>query len=236
MFPEFLTYGRTGFADELMWGAIRTVEIAFFAYAFGLMLGLLGAAAKLYGNVVFRLVAGFYTTVIRSVPELVLILLFFFAGTEGLNQLIQSLGFEPVQINEMLAAIVVLGVVQGAYSTEVLRAAILAVPQGQIEAARAFGMSGMQVMRRIVGPVMLPNALPGLANLWLIVIKDTALIAVVGGSPELAQVTRNAAGFTKQYMMFYVVTAMIYLVIALCSNQLIDRLERRFRRGQQRLA
>jgi polar amino acid transport system permease protein len=120
--------------------------------------------------------------------------------------------------------------------SDLCRAAILAVPQGQSEAGKAFGMSGMQIMRRILFPAMLPIALPGLANLWMVVLKDTALIAVVGGSPELAQATRGAAGYTKHYLVFYLVSACIYLAITLFSNVFLEKLERALRRGQPKLA
>jgi len=115
-------------------------------------------------------------------------------------------------------------------STEVLRGAILAVPVGQIEAARAFGMSPFKRWWRIIIPAMLPYAIPGLANLWLILTKDTALLAVVGYS-ELALETRQAAGVTKAYFTFYVAAGAIYLAITLLSNQLFVRLERHLRRG-----
>jgi polar amino acid transport system permease protein len=148
----------------------------------------------------------------------------------------QAVGYGPVEINGTLAAILVLGFVQGAYSTEVLRGAIQAVPVGQIEAARAFGMSRTKIFTRIIFPAMLPNAIPGLANLWLSVIKDTSLIVVTGASAELFQATKNAAGFTKRYFMFYLVSGMIYLSMTLVSNFILVRLERYVRRGQSSLA
>ena len=232
MFPDVLTFGRAGFADELLRGAFVTLYIAAAAFAIGLVIGQCGAMAKLYGGPVARAVAGFYTTIIRGVPELVLILFLFFAGTRGVSALGVAVGYGPVEINGTLAAILVLGFVQGAYSTEVLRGAIQAVPIGQIEAARAFGMSRVQVFSRIIFPAMLPNAIPGLANLWLIVVKDTSLIMVTGASAELFQATKNAAGFTKRYFLFYFVAGLIYLALTLASNFGLVRLERFVRRGQ----
>jgi polar amino acid transport system permease protein len=126
--------------------------------------------------------------------------------------------------------------VQGAYSTEVLRGAIQAIPTGQLEAAKAYGMTTFQTFNRVIFPAMLPNAIPGLANLWLVVIKDTALIVVTGASAELAQATKNAAGYTKRYFLFYLVAGMIYLAMTLASNVLIEKLERYVRRGQPKLA
>ena len=125
----------------------------------------------------------------------------------------------------------VIGIVQGAYSTEVLRAALLAIPSDQIEAAQAFGMSFWLRFRRIMLPAMIPAALPGLSNLWLIATKDTALLAVVGFS-ELALQTRQAAGATKSYFMFYLAASVLYLLVTLVSNFLFRKLERHYRRGQ----
>ena len=236
MFPTVLEFGKTGFGDELARGALSTLFIAACSFAIGLVLGQLGAAAKLYGGPFSRFMANIYTTVIRAVPELVLILLLFFAGTKGISALGVAIGYGPVDINGTFAAILVLGFVQGAYSTEVIRGAIQAIPIGQIEAARAFGMSGWQVFIRVVLPAMLPNAIPGLANLWLIVIKDTALITVTGASAELAQMTKNAAGFTKRYFLFYFVSGCIYLAMTLVSNYFLAKLEAYVRRGQPKLA
>jgi polar amino acid transport system permease protein len=236
MIPEVLSFGRTGFGDELLLGACRTLLIAFFAFLLGLFLGLLGAAAKLYGSSRSKSVAGFYTTVVRGIPELILILFLFFAGTRGLTTLSEALGFGAVDINGTLAGILVLGLVYGAYSTEVIRGAIEAVPVGQIEAARAYGMSPLMAFRRIILPAMLPNALPGLSNLWVSIIKDTTLIVVTGATPELLQYAKNAAGYTKRYFMFYCIAGLIYLAMTLVSNQIFGYFERRLRRGQQRLA
>ena len=166
----------------------------------------------------------------RAVPELVLILLLFYAGTDLLNRAMEWLGYGPVNISALAAGIVVLGVVQGAYSTEVLRGAILAVPQGQIEAARAYGMGPGLLLRRITLPAMLPYAIPGLANLWLIATKDTALLAVIGFE-ELTLATRQAAGATKAYFTFFMAAGALYLCLTLASTVIIARVERWSRRG-----
>lgn len=232
---DLLAFGPTGYGDELFWGALRTVQIAVLAYAFGIGLGLCGAMGKLSGGKWLKNLLEGYTTLVRAVPELVLILLLYYAGTDGINRIIMSIGFQPIEVNGLVAAIFVLGFVQGAYSTEVLRAAIQAIQVGQIEAAKAYGMSPLLRFRRVILPAMLPYAIPGLANLWLNITKDSALIAVVGFT-ELALATRQAAGVSKLYLMFYVVTALVYLAISLCSNQIFGWLERHVRRGQPKLA
>jgi polar amino acid transport system permease protein len=233
-FTELISFGDKGYGDELMWGAVSTLIISAGAYAVGLSIGLCGAGAKLGSNRPALWIAEFYTTIVRAVPELVLILLLYYAGTSGLNEILKSYGYEGVQINGMVAAIVVLGFVQGAYSTEVIRAAIQAIPIGQIEAAKAFGMTPVQRFWRIILPAMLPYAMPGLTNLWMVVTKDSALVAVVGFT-ELALATRQASGNSKFYLGFYLLTAMIYLSITLVSNAGLKPLERHLRRGFPKL-
>jgi polar amino acid transport system permease protein len=234
-FPEILALGPTGYGDELLWGALMSVSIALLAYAMGLMIGIAGALGKLNGSSLTRSLLGGYTTLVRAVPELILILILYYAGTATLNQILEQAGLEAIRINGFAAAVLVLGFVQGAYATEVLRAAIQAIPVGQIEAAKAFGMSPWLIFRRVTIPSMLPFAIPGMANLWLIVTKDTALIAIVGYT-ELALATRQAAGNTKLYFTFFLAAGLIYLIITLVSQKGFAMLERRVRVGQRKLA
>ncbi|TPK67955.1 ABC transporter permease [Mesorhizobium sp. B2-4-19] len=213
-----------------MLGLLHSLEIAVGATIVGLLIGICGAYGKLYGGPVVRDLLAVYTTVVRAVPELVLILLLYYAGTDLINQVLTAVGYQRVDINGLVAGIAVLGFCQGAYSTEVMRGAILAIPQGQIEAARAFGMSPGLLLRRITLPAMLPFAIPGLANLWLIATKDTALLAVVGFF-ELTLATRQAAGVTKAYLIFYLAAGVLYLAVTLFSNFLLGRAEKWARRG-----
>lgn len=228
---QFLSYEPPGWGAVLLRGLQNSLIIAFGAYGIGILIGIGGAFGKLYGSPMVRDLLEVYTTVVRSVPELVLILLLYFAGTALLNQLLESMGYPPTDINALVAGIGVLGIVQGAYSTEVLRGAILSIPQGQIEAARAYGMSPLVMLRRVTLPAMLPFAIPGLANLWLIATKDTALLAVIGFG-ELTQATRQAAAATKAYFTFFIAAGCLYLVVTLLSNVVIGRIERWARRGQ----
>jgi polar amino acid transport system permease protein len=232
---DFLAYSPPGWGGNLLRGLALSLQIAFGAYALGLIIGLSGALGKIYGGPILRWSLEIYTTLGRAIPELVLILLLFYAGPDLLNAVLESLGYERIDINALTAGIYVLGLVQGAYSIEVIRGAILAVPPGQVEAAKACGMSWVTTHRRIIIPAMVPLALPGLANLWLIVTKDTALLAVVGLS-ELALTTRQAAGATKEYLMFYLAAGFIYLCVSLLSNVVFRLLERRYRHGQADLS
>lgn len=208
----------------------NSVQIALGAFGIGLVIGTAGACGKLYGNAVIRDLLAVYTTIVRAVPELVLILLLYYAGTDLINRALEAAGYQRIEISGLAAGIGVLGIVQGAYATEVIRGAILAIPQGQIEAARAYGMPPLLLLRRITLPSMLPFAIPGLANLWLIATKDTALLAVVGFN-ELVLETRQAAGATKAYFTFFLAAGGLYLLLTLFSNVLISRIERWSRRG-----
>jgi polar amino acid transport system permease protein len=224
-----LGFGPTGWAPALLSGALITIEITIGAFACGLVIGVLTAAARLSGLPPLVLAARAYTTVCRALPELLMILVLYYLGSELLNDAFVALGLGIANINGFATAIVVLGLVQGAYAAEVIRGAILAIPQGQIEAARAFGLSGWQLFRRVVLPMMLPVALGGLSNLWMVLIKDSALISVVGYS-ELLYTAKQAAGYTHQYFLFYIVAAALYYVMTLVSNGVIRLVEDRIGR------
>ena len=146
---ELLSPTPPGWGGNLLRGLVSSIEIALGAYSVGIAIGIAGAYGKLYGGPIVRDLLEVYTTIVRAIPELVLILLLYFAGTDLINRVLTAMGHAPVDISGLVAGIIVLGFVQGAYSTEVLRGAILAVPQGQIEAARAYGMSPGLLLRRI---------------------------------------------------------------------------------------
>ncbi|MGG6892641.1 ABC transporter permease [Rhizobium sp. BR 315] len=224
-----------GWGGVLLTGAASTVAISAGAFLIGLLLGTGGALGKLSGIRPLRLLLELYTTAIRAIPELILIVGLYYAGTDGLNRLLAALNLPAFELNGFAVAVAVLGFVQGAYMTEVLRGAILAIPIGQIEAAKAFGMGPRLRFRRIILPALLPNALPGLANLWMSVTKDSALVAVVGYQ-ELALATRLAGASTKHYFIFFLASALIYLALTLVSNAMFNLVERRVRRGQPKPA
>lgn len=232
---DMLTFSPPGWGAVLLAGFINSMYIAFGGYALGMVIGLLGASGKLYGGIVTRDLLEVYTTVVRAVPELVLILLLYYAGTEALNALLIRIGIGQVDISGLAAGILVIGIVLGAYLTEVIRGAIKAVPAGEIEAGRAYGMGPFQIFSRIIFPAMLPHALPGLGNYWLTTTKDTALLAVVGFT-ELTLATRQAAGGTKHYMTFYLTAGVIYLAVSILSGLIIKVIEARYGRGMARPA
>ncbi len=231
---ELLSLSPPGWGGNLLQGLANSLKIALGAFGLGLVIGLFGACGKLYGGKVTRDLLAVYTTVIRAVPELVLILILYYVGTDVINKISEAVGGDRVEINGVAAGIWVLGIVQGAYATEILRGAIQAVPVGQIEAARSFGMPSAMTMRRITIPAMMSFATPGLANLWLIATKDTALLAVVGFS-ELTLETRQAAGSTRAYFTFFLAAGGLYLVVTLLSGLVFARIENWARRGQPSL-
>jgi polar amino acid transport system permease protein len=229
---ELLAWSPPGWGATLVAGLGNTIVIALGAYALGLAIGIMGAFGKLYGGPVTRDLLAVYTTLVRAVPELVLLLLITFAAKDAINSVLRANGFDPIDFSGIVAGVIVLGVVQGAYSTEVLRGAILSVPAGQIEAARAMGMPRGQIARRITLPLMTSGAVPGLANLWLTVTKDTALLAVIGFI-ELTKATSLAAGTTKSFMTFYLAAGALYLALSLVSGLIFARIETWARRGQR---
>ena len=229
---ELLAWSPPGWGATLIVGLGKTIMIAAGAYALGLFIGVLGAFGKLYGGPVTKDLLAIYTTLVRAVPELVLLLLITFAAKDAINAVLRGNGFDPIDFSGVVAGIVVLGVVQGAYSTEVLRGAILSVPAGQIEAGRAMGMSPMKIAQRITLPLMTLAAVPGLANLWLTCTKDTALLAVIGFI-ELTKATSLAAGTTKSFLTFYLAAGVLYLALSLVSGLVFGRIEAWASRGQR---
>ncbi|MBI1170741.1 ABC transporter permease subunit [bacterium] len=229
---ELLGFGDCGWGATLVWGLGNSIVIALGAYALGFVIGIGGAFGKLYGGPILKDLLATYTTLVRAVPELVLILILYYAFTGLLNQALLAWGFGRVVVSPILTGIAVLGVVQGAYQTEVIRGGILAVPAGQIEAARAMGMPPGLMARRITLPLMTVSALPGLANLWLNATKDTALLAVIGFT-ELTKATAQASASTKAFFVFYPAAMVLYMCISLTSTFLIHRIEKWARRGQR---
>ncbi|MFN8829812.1 MAG: ABC transporter permease [Labrys sp. (in: a-proteobacteria)] len=232
-FFDLLGWGDSGWGDDLFRGLLVTVQISIGAYLAGLAIGGLVAWLKLSGPRWAVTLANGYSTVCRAVPEILLIIILFYAGQSALNSAVAALGFEDVGISGFAAAIVVLGLVQGAYASEIIRGAILAIPKGQIEAARAYGFEGAALFRRITLPAIVPFALPGLANLWMIIMKDSTLISVVGYN-ELLFTAKQAAGSSKYYFSFYLLVGAIYYALTILSNILIARIDARVRRWMPR--
>ncbi len=224
-----------GYALSLLQGAALTLAVAGLSLLIALALGLAGAVAKLSRSAWARGVALAYTTVIRAVPDLVMMLLVFYGGQLAVNALGEHLGWGYIDIDPFVAGVLTIGFIFGAYFTEVLRGAFLAVPAGQREAALACGMRPAQVLWRIVGPQMLRHALPGLSNNWLVMIKATAIVSVIGLS-DLMNRAAQAAGATREPFVFYGVVALMYLAFTTLSELGFAWLARRLNVGTRQAA
>lgn len=233
---ELLSFGPGGWGDEILRGTGVTVAVATLSFVIGLIFGGLAAAAKLSGISILRLAAGTYTTVVRGVPALLVIWLFFFGGSGLVTWLAGLFGYGGrIELSAFAVGVAAVAVVSGAYAAEVIRGAVQAVPRGQIEAARALGMQRGLILRRIVGPVALRYALPGLGNVWQLTIKDTALVSVTALA-ELMRMAFVASGATRQPFVFYVTAAVIYMAITTLSATAFRLAERRAERGVRREA
>ncbi|HLT05459.1 MAG TPA: ABC transporter permease [Pseudomonas sp.] len=224
-----------GFGPALLAGTLMTIELALASLALGLVLGLLGALAKTSPFTPLQWLGGTYSTLVRGVPELLWVLLIYY-GTVGLMRtLADLLGMQSLELSAFAAGTIALGLCFGAYATEVFRGAILAIPKGHREAGLALGMSGPRILWRLILPQMWRIALPGLGNLFMILMKDTALVSVIG-LEELMRRSQIAVTASKEPFTFYMVAAMIYLGLTVIAMIGLHFLERRASRGFLRTA
>ena len=215
----------------LLSGTAVTLLVTLAVLPIGICLGLIGAAAKLSGDPVAVAYANIYTSVVRGLPELLVILVFFMGGQLAVNAIAEWVGYDGyVDFNPFIAGVLALSFMFGAYATEIFRGAILAIPKGQIEAARAFGMGGWLTFHRVTLPQVWRLALPGLGNLLLVLMKDSALLSLIGLN-EIIRVVGIGAQATKNATLFYFVGAMLYLVLTFVTMSAQKRLETRANRG-----
>ncbi len=219
-----------GYGPALLGGLGMTLSVAALSLATACVFGLAGAAAKLSHSAALRLLAGAYTTLIRGLPDLVLMLLIFYGGQIALNALAQRQGWDYIDVPPYAAGVLTLGFIFGAYLTETFRGAILALPPGQREAALAYGMTRLQVWRRILLPQMVRHAIPGFTNNWLVMVKATALVSIIG-LDDLVHRANLAASSTREPLVFFLLIAGLYLALTTCSLVLLAWLNRRFSLG-----
>ncbi len=231
---QTFAFGDTGWGDEILFGAGMTVVVAVLSYLIGIVIGTAGAGAKLSHSVVLRGAADIYTTVVRGVPELLVIYLLFFGLDPAIQFIASGFGYTgTLRLEPFTVGVGAIGIISGAYSTEVLRGAIQAIPAGQIEAARAVGMHRLQIFYRIMLPQVMRFALPGLGNVWQLTLKDTALISVTGLA-ELMRQSSVAARSTREPFDFYIFAALLYLVMTTVSTAVFHRAEGHYNRGVRR--
>ncbi|MEM6160740.1 histidine ABC transporter permease HisQ [Erwinia sp. P6884] len=222
-----------GYSEVIFKGAVVTLELALSSVLLAVVLGLIGAGAKLSSSRLLRVIFNGYTTLIRGVPDLVLMLLIFYGLQIALNQVTEMLGVGQFNIDPMAAGIITLGFIYGAYFTETFRGAYMAVPGGQIEAATAFGFTSSQTFRRILFPGMMRYALPGIGNNWQVILKSTALVSLLG-LEDVVKATQLAGKTTWQPFYFALVAGVIYLIFTTISNGVLWWLERRYSVGVRR--
>lgn len=216
-----------GFGDQLLAGTWMTVKLGAASLVVGMLLGIVGAAAKLSAFTPARWLATLYTSIIRGIPELLTVLIIYFGATTVLMGVASWFGYEEyIEISPFAAGVTALGLTFGAYATEVLRGAMIAIPKGQREAGQVLGMSRLRIFVRITLPQVWRLALPGLGNLFLVLLKDTALVSVVG-LEDIMRKANIAVGYTKDAFLFYMAAAGIYLSLTIITMLATHYLERR---------
>ena len=228
---ELLTFGDTGWGDELFYATLMTIAVAITAMLIGFFFALIFTPLKLSKNKFLNLIANTYTTIIRGVPELLVIYLFFFGGSAAVMFVASIFGYsEYIEINAFITGAFSIGIISGAYSTEVFRGAIQSIDKGQFEAANVLGLGKFGKFFKVILPQTLRLAIPNLSNVWQITLKDTSLISVTG-LVEIMRQSYVAAGSTRDPLFFYSFAAVLYLLLTFLSMKLINRLEVKYSRG-----
>ena len=228
---ELLAFGDTGWGDELFYATLMTIAVSITAMFIGFLFALIFTPLKLSKNKFLNFIANSYTTIIRGVPELLVIYLFFFGGTGAVMFVASIFGYnEYIEVNAFITGAFAIGIISGAYSTEVFRGAIQSIDKGQFEAANVLGFNKFGKFFKIILPQTLRLAIPNLSNVWQITLKDTSLISVTG-LVEIMRQSYIAAGSTRDPLFFYSFAAVLYLLLTFVSMKLINRLEVKYSRG-----
>ena len=228
---ELLYFGDNGWGDELFIATLMTIAVSITAMLIGFLFALIFTPLKISKYKIFNLIGNFYTTVIRGVPELLVIYLFFFGGSGAVMYVASIFGyFEYIEINAFITGSFAIGIISGAYSTEVFRGAIQSIDKGQFEASKVLGFNKYIHFFKVIMPQMLRLALPNLSNVWQITLKDTSLISVTG-LVEIMRQSYIAAGSTRDPLLFYSFAAVLYLLLTFISMKFLNRLEKNYSRG-----
>ena len=228
---ELLAFGKTGWGDELFFATLMTIAVSITAMIIGFFFALIFTPLKLSKHKSLNLIGNFYTTVIRGVPELLVIYLFFFGGSGAIMFVASMFGYNDyIEINAFITGSFAIGIISGAYSTEVFRGAIQSIDRGQFEASKVLGIKKHIQFYKVILPQMLRLAIPNLSNVWQITLKDTSLISVTG-LVEIMRQSYIAAGSTRDPLFFYSFAAVLYLLLTYLSMKLINRLEVKYSRG-----
>ena len=228
---ELLAFGKTGWGDELFYATLMTIAVSITAMIIGFVFSLIFTPLKLSNKKYLNLIGNFYTTVVRGVPELLVIYLLFFGGSGAIMFVASIFGYNDyIEINAFITGSFAIGIISGAYSTEVFRGAILSIDKGQFEACKVLGLKKNVQLFKVIMPQMLRLAIPNLSNVWQITLKDTSLISVTG-LVEIMRQSYIAAGSTRDPLFFYSFAAVLYLLLTYLSMKLINKLEIKYSRG-----
>ena len=228
---DLIGFGEQGRGGILLWATCMTLTVTAASLCVGAVLGAIIATAKLSASRPARWAGDAYTTLFRGAPELLVIYLVYFGGSQAVTAVGKWLNYEGfLGLPSFLAGAIAVGLISGAYQAEVYRGAYQAVSRGEIDAARSIGMGTVLRFRRILVPQILRFSLPGLGNVWQLSLKDSTLISVTGLA-ELMRTSQIAAGSTKQYFLFFVVGGALYLVLTTLSDRIFNFAERRVARS-----
>ena len=228
---EKLIFGDLGWGDELLIAMFMTIAVSICSMGLGVFIAIFAAWSKLTYNKFLNFIASFYTTVIRGIPELLVIYLIFFGGSAAVMKVAKTFGYVGyIELNAFTISVIAIGIISATYSTEVLRAAYLSINTGQVEAAKSLGLSKFQIFIKILTPQILRHAIPGLGNVWQVTLKDTSLISVTG-LVEIMRQSYIAAGYTRDPLFFYSFAALLYLFLTFLSMKLFNKLEKHYSRG-----
>ena len=227
-----LACGAEGWGDEIAFGFLVTASLALATLPVGLVVGFFIALAKQSEERSLRLSANIYTTLFRGLPELLTLFIVYYGLQVLAQRFLASIGYdEPVEINAFFAGMIALGLVFSAYCSEVLLSAFKAIPRGQYEAGYALGLHHGRTMQLIILPQLIRVALPGLGNLWMALLKDTALVSVIG-LPDILRQTGIAARVSKKAFEFFGIACLLFLILAMVSSIVFAMLERWAKRSE----
>lgn len=213
----------TGYSQSLLEASWMTIQLAFVSLAVGLVLAMLFAVGEMSRYRAIAWPTTFIVTILRGLPELLVVLFIFF----GSGQIIYYITGEFIEISPFLSGVIALSLIFASYAAQTIRGALKAVPKGQQEAANALGISKQRTFFSIILPQAVRHALPGLTNQWLVLLKDTALVSLIGVTDLLKQ-AQLASAATHESFTWYATAAAIYLIITLITQRIIKIIEKIF--------
>ena len=228
---EKLVFGDLGWGDEFLFATLMTLTVSILSMGLGLFLAIITVWAKIIQNKITRLIANFYTTVVRGVPELLVIYLVFFGGNAIIMKIAKIFGYNGyIELNALTIGTIAIALISATYSSEVLRAAYQSIHKGQLEAARSLGMNSYSIFIKVLAPQVIRYALPGIGNVWQITLKDTSLISVTG-LVEIMRQSRISSNVEHSPLTFLITAAVLYLILTTFSGRIFKFLEKNYSKG-----